>query len=168
MIFFSPSCHGPRSRARSAALRKQESEDEDVFVNPLAYMDPIIDNPPPSDSFDRRRRSAQHGWQAANASGGVGGLAGHRKSTSSASVEDAISKSGEVEEAGGGRGVGNGEGGGVSSGGDGRGSSPAAFKALQAGKVRVLLLHAFIVAAKTIATTKCSKSQMVVYVRGFV
>lgn len=34
----------------------QDSEEDDVFVNPLAYMGPISDNPPPVDSFDKRRR----------------------------------------------------------------------------------------------------------------
>ncbi|CBN78455.1 ARC5, dynamin-related protein involved in plastid division [Ectocarpus siliculosus] len=51
--FFAPS--------EDDSSEEDEDEDEDMlFVNPVAYMGPIGEKPPPVDSFDRRRRRG--GW----------------------------------------------------------------------------------------------------------
>lgn len=56
-----------------------------MFVNPLAYMGPISDNPPPADSFDKRRWSAQQ-RKAAHLSGRVGGAGSSQSSRAPAVV----------------------------------------------------------------------------------
>ncbi|CAM9399954.1 unnamed protein product, partial [Pylaiella littoralis] len=70
---------------------EEDSEDDDVFVNPLAYMGPIGDKPPPADSFDERRwaaqRSGQRGGAAEGAGGGTGG-GGHGERTDDETEED--------------------------------------------------------------------------------
>eukprot|EP00903_Cladosiphon_okamuranus_P020075 g18441.t1 len=71
-----------------ADSEEEDSEEEDVFVNPLAYMGPIGDKPPPADSFDSRRWAAQRSAQREAAAAAAAAAAGTATSEESEMSEE--------------------------------------------------------------------------------